>query len=503
MIDNNVLSALYDLTNQNGTPSEILKAMVAGDQTGRDLNNQLTGSQALKPESLDSVLKALEYSMKQIVLLNKIPKRSVFNTVHEYLQLVKYGQNIGIFMAEGERPENTDSQYRRKSVLTKYMGVGGKLTHQAMLVKNADGKDPYTREVENKLLLLAKLMDMKLWEGNSNTNSTDFDGILQQHILGINEITGPTAGKTSEQLLDGYFADPAVINANGKALTETHAQDASHTIVNDRFGEATVLITNPVVLKDFTARFYEKQRILLGTGAPFGMAAGQTVNQIKTQFGDVPMLSDVFFDRREAIAYNRASTSQKAPAVPVIGSPAIAVNSADTKTKFGSAHAGGYFYVVTAKNQYGESAPLVMNSTIQAVAATESLKLKFTDGGGNYPATSYVVYRTTKNTADYTTAKFYPIFEVSVAELAVGYDGAAAANLVNDRNRQIAGTHSAIIMDPTDQMWEYIQLMPTSKIEFALTTLAKEFAVVNYGSPVLYMPGKIARIVNIGADITA
>ncbi|MFK5282411.1 hypothetical protein ACI3PL_22905, partial [Lacticaseibacillus paracasei] len=67
--------------------------------------------------------------------------------------------------------------------------------------------------------------------------------------------------------MDNYFKDPAIINANGKALTETHVQDAAHTIVNDRYGEATTIITNPVVLKDFTRRQFEKQRILLGTGA--------------------------------------------------------------------------------------------------------------------------------------------------------------------------------------------------------------------------------------------
>lgn len=500
MNDNLLLSALYDMNNSNGTPSEILKAMVAGDQTGRDLNNTLTGSQALKPESLDAVLKTLEYSMKQIVLMKMIPKRSVYNTVHEYLQLVKYGQNIGIFMAEGERPENTDSQYRRKSVLTKYMGVGGKLTHQAMLVKNADGKDPYTREVENKLLLLAKLMDLQLSEGDSSKVGTSFDGIFRMHMLGIGEIYGSTDGLTSEQLLDRYFNDPAIVNANGKALTETHAQEVAHTIVNDRFGEATQLITNPTVLKDFNARFYEKQRILLGTSAIDSMTAGQRTNSLKLQFGDVPMESDVFFDRREAIAYNRASTNAKAPAAPT--TPSIAAVSADTKNKFGSAHAGGYFYVVTGKNQYGESAPLAINTSVQAVAATESLDLTFVSGGGSYPATSYVVYRTTKSPADRLTAKYFPIFEVSTADLAAGFDAASAAS-VRDRNRFIAGCHAAMVGDFNDQMWELIQLMPTSKIEFALTTLAKEFAVVNYSSPVLYQPGKIGMILNLGSDITA
>ena len=498
-MENKLLSALYDMTNQNGTPSEILKAMLAGDQTGRELNNTLTGFQALKPESLDPVLKQLEYTMKQIVLWNMIPKRSVYNTVHEFNQQVKYSTANAHFMAEGDRPENGDSQYRRKSVLTKYMGLGGKLTLQAELVKHMDGKDPYTREVENKLMALVKDIDLSLSEADSSKVPTAFDGLFRNHLLGINEIYSTSVG-TAEQVYDNYFNDPAVINANGKSLRETQVQDAAHAVVNDRFGEVTTVITNPVVLKDFNTRFYEKQRILLGTGANVGLNAGQQTNQITSQFGALDLKSDVFFDRRQTIKYNRAATSAKAPNAPTAGGTPIAV-ATDTKTAFGTAHAGGYYYVVTAKNAYGESAPLAMNTSIQAVAATESVDLQFVDGGGSYPATAYVVYRTTKSPADRTTADYHPLFEVSVSELGSGSDGAAATK-VRDRNRQIAGTHSAVVLAPSDMLWEYIQLMPTSKIEFALVSLAKEFACVNFGALALYMPGKIARIVNIGSDTT-
>lgn len=499
MFDNKLLSALYDMTNPNGTPSEILKAMVAGDQTGRELNNTISGFQALKPESLDPVLKQLEYTMKNIVLWNMIPKKSVYNTVHEFNQQVAYTTANSHFMAEGDRPENGDSQYRRKSVLTKYMGLGGKLTLQAELVKHADGKDPYTREVENKLLALVKDLDLALSEADSSKVPTAFDGFFRNHMLGINEIYSTSVG-TAEQVADNYWSDPAVINANGKSLRETHVQNAAHAVVNDRYGEATTIITNPVVLKDFNERQLTKQRILLGTGANVGMTAGQQTNQIVSQFGMLDLKSDVFFDRRQSIKYNRAATSAKAPNAPTAGGTPIAV-ATDTKNKFGTAHAGTYYYVVTAKNAYGESAPLAINTVGQVVAATESVDIQFVDGGGSYPATAYVVYRTTKTPVNRLTADYHPLFEVSVSELAAGYDGAAATK-VRDRNRQIAGTHSAIVMSPSDLLWEYIQLMPTSKIEFALVSLAKEFAVVNFGALALYMPGKIGVIRNIGSDIT-
>jgi len=45
--------------------------------------------------------------------------------------------------------------------------------------------------------------------------------------------------------------------------------------------------------------------------------------------------------------------------------------------------------------------------------------------------------------------------------------------------------------------------METMKLDFAVTTLSRRFAIFNYGSPVIYQPGKIAVIRNIGDDLTA
>ena len=36
------------------------------------------------------------------------------------------------------------------------------------------------------------------------------------------------------------------------------------------------------------------------------------------------------------------------------------------------------------------------------------------------------------------------------------------------------------------------------KLDYAIVGPRRSFSVLNYGSPVLYQPGKIARIINIG-----
>ena len=115
-----------DLFNYNGTEAtnplesmsseEILKAMEAGLLTGMQYNDQLNNGGGLKPESLDSVLKNLENRLDQLVFWNELNRQKIDNTVHQYNQLYKYGQEVGIFNQEGETPTETDSVYRRKSL---------------------------------------------------------------------------------------------------------------------------------------------------------------------------------------------------------------------------------------------------------------------------------------------------------------------------------------------------------------------------------------------------
>ena len=160
-----------DLFNYNGTEAtnplesmssdEILKAMEAGLLTGMQYNDQLNNGGGLKPESLDSVLKNLENRLDQLVFWNELNRQKIDNTVHQYNQLYKYGQEVGIFNQEGETPTETDSVYRRKSIVVKFTGVTGQVTHPGMIVKTVVGS-LYTKEVENKTILLQTILDKKV-----------------------------------------------------------------------------------------------------------------------------------------------------------------------------------------------------------------------------------------------------------------------------------------------------------------------------------------------------
>lgn len=499
---------LYDYTGgqvstmmESIDSAEILKAMEAGLQTGMQYNNQINSGGGLKVESLDSVLKILTNRMNQLVFLNEMPKQKIDNTVHQYNQLFKYGEDVGIFNTEGETPEETDSQYRRKSVITKFMGVTGQVTHPATIAKLAGGMNMYTKEVENKTLLLQTMLDTRMIDADSSCVPEQFDGVFRQHFLGVNEADGGTTdGLTSEQLLDGYFGSPAVIDAQNKVLNDSLVEDAANIVVNVYNGQIDRIVSNPSVFNDYVKLFHESKRVVVGlNGSVAGATMGQSVNDIMTQFGKIDIKNDKFFDLRKMATINRRATSVKAPLTPTAGAaPSAAVTDA-IKTNFGL-HAGAYGYMITAKNRYGESAPLNLTAAAQAVTATQSVDLQFTAAaGGSYAADCFVIYRTKKNAPLGATTEYFPIFEVPANQLTAGYDGAAAGK-VRDRNRIIAGTKSALVYCNDTQINEYLQFADTMKMDFAITSPSRRFAILNYGTPVLYQPAKIVRIVNLGQE---
>lgn len=491
-----------DLTAFGGSNNvaDVLKAMEAGLQTGMQYNDQINNGGGLKIESLDAYIKVLANRLNQLVVYNEMPKQRIENTVHQYNQLYKYGEEIGIFNLEGETPEETDTQYIRKSIISKFMGVTGQVTDPAMLAKLAGGMNMYTREVQNKTTLLLTLIDTRLTDADSTCIAEQFDGIFRQHMMGVAATDrGSTEGMSTEQILDAYYGSQAVIDAQNGILTDALVEDAADRVVNVYNGYIDRIVSAPVVFNNYVKKFHESKRVVVGiSNSVVGATMGQSVNDIMTQFGKVAVKTDKFFDVRRPIKASAVATSPKAPAVPVAGGTKSAV-AVDAKTNF-VLHAGSYGYLVTAKNRYGESAPLKLTDNALAVGANQSVDLQWTAGvGGAYQATAYVVYRTKKVTALTDTTEYYPIFTIPASMLAAGYDGAAATK-VRDRNRIIAGTKSALIYYNDSQINEYLQFGDTRKLDFAITAPSRRFAILNYGTPCLYQPAKICRIINIGDE---
>lgn len=470
---------------------ELAKAMSATSETGQQLIGELTSGAALKTESLDPMLKILTNQDKHIVLHKMLPKQKAYNTVEEFNQLVDYGLDVGIFNSEGETPQFTDSLYRRESALIKYTGISGEVTHPFTLVRLGSGLgDALAQEVKNKTQFLIRALDKAYPISNSRNVSTEFDGIFKQHYTGVTGVTD-NSGWTA------YFNDSTVVDARGSILTDALVAQASHAVVNDNFGMVSQIFGPPIVFSNYAAQFTSMKVALLGYETTKNAVGGQSMKQIATQYGDADIVSDIFWDWKGSKVSTAAATHAKAPAAPVADgvSPAAAV--ADTTNHFGSAFAGDYYYGVTAKNRYGESALTLLTATALAVDATESVDLKFSHTDGAYAAESFVIYKTEKDAVLTAATKFYPVFELTRADLTAGVEG-ADPGLVRDRNLIIPNTYSAVVTENSLDVWGLKQLAPIMRMDLARTSPAFRFMILAYLTMVLYAPKKLARIVNIG-----
>jgi hypothetical protein len=464
--------------------NELSKALEAGSTTGRETTDLTTASGApLKVESLEKNLKVLTFSESDIKMWKRIPKSPAFNTVEEYLQLDSYGADRGGFNNEGELPEEEDSTYIRKAELVKFLGVTKSVTHPMTLVKNYIG-NAVQKEVTNGIQWILRKADKGLFRADSNIVSQEWNGLYTQH-----RVNGGYAN------LDAYQkTNSLVIDMRGKRLSEAAIESGCLEIIRN-FGQANLLVGPPSVLSNFVKNFHDKKLINPSSVQVTNGVMGQAVNRFASQFGEIELDYDIFAAKSAPKLVNATASSNKAPGAVVSVGATTPVN---VLGQFVAADAGDYIYAVASKNRYGESALTQITGGAITVAAGDSVDLEFTDGGGAYPATGYVIYRSkVDDTA--ASANLYPLFEVSTAELTAGYDGGAAGH-VFDNNRWLPETEEAMLLQSDSNIYEFKQLAPLMKMPLAQLSPAQRFMVLLYGTPILYQPKKVVRFINVGTE---
>lgn len=470
---------------------ELLKAMQAGAITGRDTANQSLTQEPLKAESLEKTLKLLEYRQQDIKLLNAMPKLTAYNTVEEFLQLESYGSNRGGFYAEGELSDVEDSQYKRRAEKIKYLQVTGEVTMQAQMVRSY--VDAMAKEVQNKVMWIQRRANTFLTSGNENLVSEEWNGLYQQHS-NIGAGTG-----NLHTSVKNYYAQEYVIDMRGASLKQADIEKAG-VIVDKNYGTPTHLFSTTQVISALAQDYYNDQRILLdGSKAAQGVF-GIVPKVITTTMGDIQLAGDKFMAKGAAKTTATAADSSKAPVAPT-ASGTVPALAADTDAVFVAGDAGSVRYAVTAFNRYGESALTVLGAAGITVTVGSAIDLVFTaTSGGAYAATGFRIWRTKVGVG--ATGNFYPLFEISTAELAAGYDG-GAATVVRDRGRILPDTESAFLAEMSDDVMAFKQLAPISKLDLAVLSMSRRFITFLFATPQLYAPKKLVKFVNCAKIATA
>jgi hypothetical protein len=473
---------------------ELVKAMQAGQVTGRDTTDQLLTQEPLKAESLEKTLKLLEFRMKDIQLWNAMPKLPAYNTVEEFLQLESYGTDRGGFYNEGELSDVEDSKYRRRAELVKYIQVTGEVTYQAQLVRSY--VDAMRKEVENKTMWVIRKANASMTKADSNIIPQEFNSLYKQHAaIGAGDANLYTN-------LDAWQDSDVVIDLRGGSLTQSLIEDAAIN-VDANYGNVDKLFAPPTVISGLVKDFFKDQRILMG-GTGYDGTIGTNPKAISTSFGDVSLHQDKFMKNDLPKRTSDSATSLKAPNIP--SALTAALSGADGQSRFAAVSTteiaqsiGATWYGVSAVNRYGESAVKQIAAAVTTIAG-QSVDLTVTDGGGAVPASGYVVYRGVVGGA--AGDLMWPIFKVSAAELATGYDGGAAGK-IRDRNRFIPNTESAFTTEMVDDVMSFKQLAPLSKLDLAILGMSRRFITFMFGTPQLYTPKKMVRFINVGPYVAA
>lgn len=443
------------------TPSEINELQKALS-AGQDVNDPgVSAGQGfpLRTESLEATLKNLTYEMDEIKLFKSISKVPASNTVEEFNRLVSYGAggarayNQGFF-TEGDLPEEADSTYQRVTVLMKYLGVTGRVTHVANTIRAAHGS-VISLETMNKTMELLRNLENALFFGNSSLIPEQFDGL--ESLI--------TAG-----------APDNVIDLRGASLTEDSMNDMLLRI-RDNYGMATDGYFATGAFADLAKQVYDRQRF---SYAPAPGVIGTTVTAFQGQHGKINLHDHVFINAGQAPAAAGVGSASKRPLAPTITvAPAAGANAS---SQFVTADAATYIYKVVAINRYGSSTAVTSASV--AVVAGDGVTFTVADGGQG--TTAYEIYRSTPGGA------------AGTATLMTRVARTGATQVVTDLNADIPGTSKGFVLMQNQRSFSWAQLLPMTRIPLAAIDTSIRWSQVLYGGVKMYAPAKNVVIKNVG-----
>lgn len=413
----------------------------------------------LRPESLEATLKSVTFEMDEIKLFKTIPKVPAQNTVEEFNRLLAYSRggarafDLG-WMTEGSLPEEEDSTYERVTVLIKFLGVTGRVTHVMNTIRAAHGNQ-IALETVNKTMYLLQQLENALFFGRSDLIPEQIDGL-------------------AKLIEDGAPAN--VIDLRGQPLDEDKMNDMLLQI-RDNFGMATDAYLPTGAYADLAKSVYDRQRFGV---APAPGVLGAQVQAFQGQHGKIALHDSVFIQPGSVPVDAGLGGATVRPLPPTVTiAPAAA---ADPLSLFGASDQGTYIYRIVARNARGASTPVTTAGV--AVATGEAVTFTVQDGGQG--TTYYEVYRTRAGEA------------AATAKLAFKVRRTAATQVITDRNNDLPGLSSGFVLMQNQRSFAWSQLLPMTRIPLAAVDTSIRWAQVLYGAIKMYAPGRNIFVKNIG-----
>lgn len=441
---------------------------------------ELTHGGVLQTESLEAGLKSITFDMKNLKFWPAITIDKANNLFETYNRLVSYGGDSEPYMGEGGAPQEEDSTYVRDGQRIVFFGTRRKVSHQMTLVRTSVGDAVEQQSKEGTMHLLKKI-ERELYWGHSHF--VGIDGVQRASVADL-----PASSISMNGLLyqikraeddaqqrsgdfEGYGEyEPVVKSLDGRTINQDDVEELA-VVLLENFSAPSEIHLEPKVLSSFVRQFYPQFRSEPGLA---NQTVGYDVSKVQTSAGTMDLKPNLFLkprDRARPKAVNK-------------GAPSIAglsVTGAAQGAATGKLAAGDYIYKVTFVNDFGESSPIEA-APVTAVA-DDSIDLTI---AGAIPAeVKYMrVYRTAPGGAA-ASARFIGNYKNGIA-------------VIKDINDKLPGLGEAFMLDMSADVMKFKQLCPLSKLSFAVVTTALEFAIVLYGSLVVFCPRFLGAWQNVG-----
>lgn len=471
------LSILSQLAESGANPAlrNIVKALSGTVGAGSNLG-ALTGAGALRAENLDPVLAAAVVENKHFKLFNKLfpGRRDSFSILDQSVRKNSIGgfQGSALSNETGSNQVERVGDYQRLvmelGVFTTKRSVSLVTAFQGALQAQAGVVDFSAAEEEdvNAALEIMTTVEDALFYGNKTITTDGIDGLFTQIPAG---------------------ASANVIDLAGAALT-------SQTQITPLLGKLTSLgnwgspdlaYMSAMVKADLDNGLSTGYRVNLDKEVPSTITGvpvrAMRYSSVGAADGLLELDPSAFIteDKMPIVANGASLATLTIPASFSAPAPA------GTGSKFLAGHAGTYYYAVEAWVPGQVSDIRIAGG--YAVAAGQSVTLTIGAGGSE---TYYKVYRSKRNGAGAVASDFRYIGMVKRT---------ASSTVFVDDNSAIPGTSEMVILtsDPRANALRWIQMLPLTKIPFAMTTFSYPWGAILIGALRTQLPKRHAVIKNI------
>lgn len=458
----------------------LVKAMEAGGYNASP--GSLVQGSALQVEDLSPVMQNVTYGEEHLKLQKVLKVESCKSTLAQFDRQLSYGIFGGSAQLEGAVGQEEESSFVRIVVPMCYYSHTRRVTVVSNMVATVDGIKAEERAASDAAKKLAGDIEFDIFRGKADfSNAGVFDGNplampVLPNILGLDAQIRVSDNITNTQdlMFAEYGSNLSVVIAAGDVLSQSNIEDA-HVRSAMNLGSADRLIIDPLTLSAYNklaigTGVNSIQRIQLA-GSPQD-ASGADLRRQWTSGGVVQLEASRFLAGKTGWARARTS-SPAAPAAPA----APTVNASQGT----SAAAGTYAYAITACNENGESAPVIVTGVAVTAAASVTIAIP-----------------------NVAAAKYFNVYRSNAGSTAVRFIGrlvntGAATTTFTDLFNRLPGFVTGFLLQ-TDTAG-IKELAPYSRLKLAVSDLSIPEAHFRFLSLAVFQPRKNVLVDNLKGSL--